>query len=197
MRNRFILLSTVVCIALSMFIFGRGFFSLKEDTLSYDESRVVRGKITRPSVPLTGENSHTEQLEGSLRVFREFDSYASALTGYASAVFRGVASHYGHGDGLHGRCTASGLPMSKYSNGVAHRDLPLGTLVVVERNGRHVLAEVVDRGPGFQDRAVDLSYSMARYLGVGLDPITIYVLYVPKQDEIKLYHREYKQCLRA
>jgi len=194
------LLSTaVVWIALSIFsLLGRGFSSLKEDALSYDESRVVRGKITRPSVPkLTEENSHTEQLEGSLRVFREFDSYASALTGYASAVFRGVASHYGHGDGLHGGCTASGLPMSKYSNGVAHRDLPLGTLVVIERNGRHVLAEVVDRGPGFQDRAVDLSYSIARYLGVGLDPITIYVLYVPKQDEIKLYHKEYKQCLRA
>jgi rare lipoprotein A (peptidoglycan hydrolase) len=77
----------------------------------------------------------------------------------------GVASWYG--PGFHGRLTASGETYDAAARTVAHRTLPLGTIVRIDNlgNGRHVVARVNDRGPYIDGRIVDCSYAVARALG--------------------------------
>jgi rare lipoprotein A len=71
-----------------------------------------------------------------------------------------LASHYGVGDGYHGRTTANGEWYNAYGKTVAHRWLPFGTrLRVTNRsNGKSVIVRVNDRGPYVGGRDLDLSY---------------------------------------
>lgn len=71
-----------------------------------------------------------------------------------------TASHYGVGDGYHGRLTANGERFNAYGNTVAHRYLPFGTRLKVTntRNNRSVIVRVNDRGPFVGGRTLDLSY---------------------------------------
>jgi peptidoglycan lytic transglycosylase len=77
----------------------------------------------------------------------------------------GEASWYG--PGFHGRMTASGETYDAAARTVAHRTLPLGTIVRIDNlgNGREVVARVNDRGPYVDGRIVDCSYAVARALG--------------------------------
>jgi rare lipoprotein A len=70
------------------------------------------------------------------------------------------ASHYGVGDGYHGRTTANGETYNAYGNSVAHRWFPFGTKLRVtnQSNGRSVIVRVNDRGPYAGNRDLDLSY---------------------------------------
>ncbi len=71
-----------------------------------------------------------------------------------------LASHYGIGDGYHGRTTANGERYNAYGNSVAHKWLPFGTKLKVtnQRNGKTVIVRVNDRGPYVGGRDLDLSY---------------------------------------
>ena len=71
-----------------------------------------------------------------------------------------LASHYGIGDGYHGRTTASGETFNAYGKSVAHRWLPFGTRLRVtnQSNGKSVIVRVNDRGPYVGGRDLDLSY---------------------------------------
>lgn len=103
------------------------------------------------------------------------------MVGVAEAKNCGKASHYGHGDGFHGRKTASGARLNAYAPlpkdhphagryVVAHRSLPLGTHLTVtnQNNGLSVLAVVLDRGPAaWTGKAIDLAYGAARAIGMG------------------------------
>lgn len=79
---------------------------------------------------------------------------ASAMSGCT------LASHYGVGDGYHGRTTANGETFNAYGKTVAHRWLPFGTRLRVtnSHNGRSVIVLVTDRGPYAGGRDLDLSY---------------------------------------
>lgn len=83
-----------------------------------------------------------------------------------AAIFQaGKASYYA--DSLAGRPTASGEPYDPRAMTAAHRTLPFGTLVLVERadTGRRVLVRINDRGPfGGKGRVIDLSRSAAESL---------------------------------
>jgi rare lipoprotein A len=70
------------------------------------------------------------------------------------------ASHYGIGDGYHGRTTASGERYNAYGKSVAHKWLPFGTKLKVTNasNGKSVIVRVNDRGPYVHGRTLDLSY---------------------------------------
>lgn len=88
-------------------------------------------------------------------------AFASLLPHSADAAEGcSVASHYGIGDGYHGRRTASGERFNAYGHSVAHRWLPFGTRlrVVNPHNGRSVVVRVNDRGPFVGGRSLDLSY---------------------------------------
>ena len=96
----------------------------------------------------------------------------------AKSVFeqRGLASWYG--SRLHGKATASGEPMDRQRLTAAHRTLPFGTVLEVtnKRNGRRVQVIVNDRGPGVDNRVIDLSPVAAAQLGMkkkGLAPVEI------------------------
>ncbi len=71
-----------------------------------------------------------------------------------------LASHYGVGDGYHGRTTANGERYNAYGHSTAHRYLPFGTRLRVtnQANGKSVIVRVNDRGPFVGGRSLDLSY---------------------------------------
>ena len=72
----------------------------------------------------------------------------------------GMASHYGVGDGYHGRTAADGSRFNAYGLTTAHRWMPFGSKLRVTNpsNGRSVVVRVTDRGPFVPDRVLDLSY---------------------------------------
>jgi rare lipoprotein A len=74
----------------------------------------------------------------------------------------GVASWYGKK--FHGNPTASGEIYDMYQLTAAHRNLPLGTHVMVTNleNNRSVEVKINDRGPFVKGRIIDLSYAGAR-----------------------------------
>ena len=78
-------------------------------------------------------------------------------------VLEGKASWYG--PGFDGRPTASGAIFDQEGWTVAHRTLPLGTILLVSRNGRSVVVLVNDRGPYVGGRILDLSHGVANALG--------------------------------
>lgn len=76
----------------------------------------------------------------------------------------GKASWYG--PGLRGNRTASGDIFRPAHHTAAHRTLPFGTVLRVERvdTGAHVRVVVNDRGPFIADRVIDLSKGSARVI---------------------------------
>jgi rare lipoprotein A (peptidoglycan hydrolase) len=78
-------------------------------------------------------------------------------------VISGPASWYG--PGFDGRPTASGAIFDQEAPTVAHRTLPLGTILLVRRGDRAALVLVNDRGPYVAGRVLDLSRGVANILG--------------------------------
>lgn len=78
---------------------------------------------------------------------------------------KGRASWYGRE--LAGRRTATGKRFDPDDVMIAHRTLPLESMVEVTDvdTGRTIVARVGDRGPGRGDRVADLSLGAARLLG--------------------------------
>lgn len=79
------------------------------------------------------------------------------------SVLQGRASWYG--PGFDGRATASGAIFDQEGWTVAHRTLPLGTILLITHGGRSVVVLVNDRGPFVGGRILDLSHGVANYLG--------------------------------
>lgn len=77
-----------------------------------------------------------------------------------------VASWYGPRH--HGKLMANGQPFDMYADTVAHPSLPFDTPLRLTNpaNGRSVEVRVTDRGPFIPGRNLDLSYGVARKLGV-------------------------------
>ena len=102
----------------------------------------------------------------------------------AAEIQVGQASWYG---GFHhGRKMANGRPFNMYANTVAHRTLPLGTVVQVTNrsNGRSVTATVTDRGPYAKRRVLDVSRGIANKLDMlksGTATVEITVLSQPER----------------
>jgi rare lipoprotein A len=67
-----------------------------------------------------------------------------------------------------GKRMANGSPFNMHDDTVAHRSLPLGTKLRLTNpeNGRSVVVEVTDRGPFVAGRTLDISYGVARKLGM-------------------------------
>ncbi len=72
----------------------------------------------------------------------------------------GIATHYGKGDGFHGRLTASGEVMNSNRWTAAHPWLPMGTRLRVtnQDNLKQVVVRVNDRGP-YSSADIDLSHA--------------------------------------
>ena len=95
---------------------------------------------------------------------------------------KGLASWYGAK--FHGRPTASGEIYDMNRISAAHKQLPLGTVVLVKNrdNGRKLRVPINDRGPFIEGRIIDLSVGAARRLemfGQGLANVRIKVVRLP------------------
>lgn len=77
----------------------------------------------------------------------------------------GLASWYGRD--FDGKPTASGEPFNSRKLTAAHRDIPLGSIVLVRNlsNNKEVLVTVNDRGPFVEGRILDVSEYGAELLG--------------------------------
>jgi hypothetical protein len=100
----------------------------------------------------------------------------------ADAWYReyGLASYYGKG--FHGSQTANGERFSQYEMTAAHRQLPLGTKVMVEHRetGKQAEVKITDRGPytDTKRRVIDLSTAAADSTGLvesGVAPVRVVV----------------------
>ena len=121
-------------------------------------------------------------------------TYAQALEPFLTATprakTRGAVERVQHGKiswygrDFAGRWTASGERFDPHALTMAHRSLPLGTIVLVvnDDNGRSVALRVNDRGPYRADRVADVSRAASRELGFqqsGITEATIRVLWTP------------------
>jgi rare lipoprotein A len=87
-------------------------------------------------------------------------------------VYSGEASWYG--PQFHGRATTSGERFDMFfPHTAAHRELPLGTWLLVTHAERQLMVRVNDRGPFSGDRFLDLSFAASLALGIdGVAEIT-------------------------
>ncbi|PLX67913.1 MAG: septal ring lytic transglycosylase RlpA family lipoprotein [Denitrovibrio sp.] len=91
----------------------------------------------------------------------------------------GIASWYGKEE--HGKLTASGERYNMYAMTAAHKQLPLGSKVLVRclETGKDIIVTVNDRGPHVKGRIIDLSFTGAVKLGIvnkGLTHVTLELL---------------------
>ena len=91
-----------------------------------------------------------------------------ALLSFASVAeahrLSGTATYYGGSDRLCGSRTASGARFNCGAMTAAHRTLPFGTVLAVQKGGRSIQVTVTDRGP-FTGAFLDLSPVAASALG--------------------------------
>lgn len=91
----------------------------------------------------------------------------------------GIASWYGKEE--HGKLTASGERYDMYAMTAAHKQLPLGSKVLVRcmETNRDIIVTINDRGPHVPGRIIDLSYTGAVKLDIvdkGLTRVTLELL---------------------
>jgi rare lipoprotein A len=73
----------------------------------------------------------------------------------------------------YGKRTTCGQIIGPTTQGVAHPVLPCGVKLYLIYDGRHVLTQVIDRGPSVPGRQFDLTEALARRIGlVGVQRIT-------------------------
>jgi rare lipoprotein A len=104
----------------------------------------------------------------------------------AKAIQHGKISWYGRE--FAGRRTASGERFDPRALTMAHRSLPLGTIVLVinDDNGRSVTLRVNDRGPYCDGRVADVSRAASLELGFhqyGIVDATLEVLWTPPASD--------------
>lgn len=123
--------------------------------------------------------ARTTRAQGALFARYPFGAVAGIPAGLVPTgeSFTGKASWYG--PGFDGRPTASGAIFDQEGPTVAHRALPLGTILLLSRGGRQALVLVNDRGPFVGGRVLDLSHGVAAILGTvsaGVATVTAQVL---------------------
>lgn len=96
----------------------------------------------------------------------------------------GNASWYG--PDFDGKQTANGEKFDCESLTAAHPNLPFGSIVRVvnTRNGKFELVRINDRGPYQEGREIDVSYRVARQIGLihsGVSQVRLELLEVPKK----------------
>jgi rare lipoprotein A len=136
--------------------------------------RVVPAQQARPSEPLPADMPSGPGPRGTSGEQQRYDEV-------------GFASWYGEEVG--GGRTASGEPFNPDAITAAHNSLPLGSFVEVTAldSGRTIVVLVNDRGPGANNRLIDLSRGAAQSLGLnGLAPVRVRLVNPPLPEQIAL-----------
>lgn len=138
-----------------------------------------------------------------------FSPEAEAQCGVASMYWVGdTACRHGRAcGGQPGTATASGIPLDDHGFTIAHRGLPFGSKVMIQRGDREVEATVTDRGPFFLNRIADLTLAIASFLGISREqgigkvcinypdgtpvPQSMASTWHPKKHHVKKKHRHH------
>jgi len=101
-------------------------------------------------------------------------------------VWTGNASWYG--PGFNGKRTANGERFSAESLTAAHPNLPFNSWVRVvnPRNGKFEVVRINDRGPYQEGREIDVSYRVARKIGLihsGVSQVRLELLQLPPRRD--------------
>ncbi len=96
----------------------------------------------------------------------------------------GNASWYG--PGFNGRKTANGERFDSEALTAAHPHLPFGSIVriVNTRNGKFEVVRINDRGPYQEGREIDVSYRVARKIGLihsGVSQVRLELIELPQK----------------
>src|SRR6202012_2192193 len=99
-------------------------------------------------------------------------------------IKRGVGNASWYGQEFDGKKTANGERFDPESLTAAHPNLPFGSIVRVvnPRNGKYELVRINDRGPYQEGREIDVSYRVARKLGLihaGVNQVRLELLELP------------------
>jgi len=102
----------------------------------------------------------------SSRGEKSSNTYAQEKNIAARAGTLVTASWYGANH--HGQTMANGQPFNMYADTAAHRTLPMGTKLNLTNpaNGRSARVKITDRGPFIRGRNLDVSYGVAKKLGM-------------------------------
>jgi rare lipoprotein A len=110
------------------------------------------------------------------------------LVAHLSAPIKPIKSWVGnaswYGQEFDGKKTADGERFDSESLTAAHPNLPFGSIVRVvnPRNGKYELVRINDRGPYQEGREIDVSYRVARKLGLvhaGVNQVRLELLELP------------------
>ncbi len=110
------------------------------------------------------------------------------LVAHLSAPVKPIKSWVGnaswYGPEFNGKKTADGERFDCESLTAAHPNLPFGSIlrVVNPRNGKYELVRINDRGPYQEGREIDVSYRVARKLGLihaGVNQVRLELLELP------------------
>ena len=137
------------------------------DREAADQASADARRLKSPGAKLSTHPRYARTTRAQSLLFQQFTfGPVSALPDGLVAtgqVVAGPASWYG--PGFDGRPTASGAIFDQEGWTVASKELPLGTILLIHRDDRMVLALVNDRGPYVAGRVLDLSHGVAEALG--------------------------------
>ena len=91
-----------------------------------------------------------------------------------------------YGPGFNGRKTANGERFDSEALTAAHPNLPFGSVVRVvnTRNGKFEIVRINDRGPYQEGREIDVSYRVARKIGLihsGVSQVRLELMALPQK----------------
>ena len=91
-----------------------------------------------------------------------------------------------YGPGFNGRKTANGERFDSEALTAAHPNLPFGSIVRVvnTRSGKYEIVRINDRGPYQEGREIDVSYRVARKIGLihsGVSQVRLELLELPEK----------------
>ncbi|MEI7840926.1 MAG: septal ring lytic transglycosylase RlpA family protein [Methylococcaceae bacterium] len=117
---------------------------------------------TKANLALTAKHNTPKKLAATTLI----QPYTRKISGKLTGGKHGVASWYGAD--FHGRKTANGELFDMYAMTAAHNSLPIPSYAEITNveNKRTVIVRINDRGPFFDHRVLDLSYSAAKQLGM-------------------------------
>jgi rare lipoprotein A len=151
-----------------------------ENTMNTAQAFGAKNSVTAQLVAKTTFESVTTHHE---KIQKTSHSISSKIHGR-----HGVASWYGAE--FHGKKTATGELFDMYAMTAAHNSLPIPSYAQITNiaNHRTVIVRVNDRGPFYDHRILDLSYSAAKQLGMdmsGTSEVAIQTI-APEQALIQL-----------
>jgi rare lipoprotein A len=120
------------------------------------------GQVSLRAVIAPRERSHHRSSRAAAAALDAAAAQSAPVV--AVTVYRPATASF-YGPGFFGNQTACGITLMPDTQGVAHRRLPCGTMVLIMYRGRETTVPVIDRGPFNGTYSWDLTQATADALG--------------------------------